>query len=166
MDIQNCSTQFSVRKLTDSDVLQVYELCKNNPIYYQHCLPFVSKESIRKDMAALPPHKTMEDKFYVGYFDGNKLITVLDLIRGFPDKDTVFIGFFMMDIAMQHKGVGTKIIDDLCLYLQQQGYSHIRLSWVKGNPQAEHFWHKNGFIETGVTSQTENYTMIFAQRDL
>lgn len=166
MDIQNCSTKFSVRKLTDSDVLQVYELCKNNPIYYQHCLPFVSKESIRKDMAALPPHKTMEDKFYVGYFNGNKLITVLDLIRGFPDKDTVFIGFFMMDIAMQHKGVGTKIIDDLCLYLQQQGYSHIRLSWVMGNPQAEHFWHKNGFIETGVTSQTENYTMIFAQRDL
>ena len=117
-------------------------------------------------MAALPPHKTMEDKFYVGYFDGNKLIAVLDLIRKFPDKATAFIGFFMMDIAMQHKGVGTKIIDDLCLYLRQQGYSHIRLSWVKGNPQAEHFWHKNGFIETGVTSQTENYTMIFAQRDL
>lgn len=117
-------------------------------------------------MSALPPHKTIEDKFYVGYFDGNKLIAVLDLICEFPDKDTVFIGFFMMDIAMQHNGVGTKLIDDLCLYLQQQGYSHIQLSWVKGNPQSEHFWHKNGFIETGVTSQTENYTMIFAQREL
>ncbi len=166
MDIQNFSAQFSVRKLTDSDVPQIYELCKNNPLYYEHCPPFVSVESIRKDMSALPPHKTMEDKFYVGYFDGNKLIAVLDLIREFPDKATAFIGFFMMDIAMQHKGIGTKIIDDLCLYLQQQGYSHIRLSWVYGNPQAEHFWHKNGFTETGVTSQTENYTMIFAQRDL
>ena len=166
MDIQNFSTQFSVRILTDSDVAQVYELCKNNPIYYQHCPPLVSEESIRKDMASLPPHKTMEDKFYVGYFDENKLIAVLDLIREFPDKDTVFIGFFMMDIAMQHKGVGTKIIDELCLYLQQQGYYHIRLGWVEGNPQAEHFWHKNGFTETGVTSQTENYIMIFAQRDL
>lgn len=166
MDIQNFSAQFSVRILTDSDVSQVYELCKNNPIYYQHCPPFVSEKSIRKDMAALPPHKTMEDKFYVGYFDQNKLIAVLDLIREFPDKDTVFIGFFMVDIGVQHKGVGTKIIDDLCLYLQQQGYSHIRLSWVKSNPQAEHFWHKNGFTETGVTSQTENYTMIFAQRDI
>lgn len=166
MEIEKISTKFCIRTLTDSDIPQIYELCKNNPVYYQHCPPFVSIESIQKDMSALPPHKTMEDKFYVGYFDGNKLIAVLDLICEFPDKDTVFIGFFMMDIAMQHNGVGTKLIDDLCLYLQQQGYSHIRLSWVKGNPQSEHFWHKNGFIETGVTSQTENYTMIFAQREL
>lgn len=93
MDIQNFSTQFSIKILTDNDVLQVYELCKNNPIYYQHCPPFVSKESIRKDMAALPPHRTMEDKFYVGYFDENKLTAVLDLIRGFPDKDTVSLDF-------------------------------------------------------------------------
>lgn len=100
MDIQNFSTQFSVRTLTALDVPQIYELCKDNPLYYEHCLPFVSEESIRKDMDALPPHKTMEDKFYVGYFDGNKLIAVLDLIREFPDKDTVFIGFFMINIAM------------------------------------------------------------------
>lgn len=166
MDIEKFSTEFSVRTLTDNDVSQVYELCKNNILYYEYCPPFVTLESIQRDMTAIPPHKTMEDKFYVGYFDGNKLIAVLDLIRKFPDKDTVFIGFFMMDIEMQHKGVGTEIIGELCFYLQQQGYSHIRLSWVKGNPQAEYFWHKNGFIETGVRSRTENYTMIFAQREL
>lgn len=166
MDTEKLSTKFIVRTLTASDIPQIYELCKSNPLYYEHCSPFVSAESIRKDMAALPPHKTMEDKFYVGYFDGNKLIAVLDLIREYPDKATVFIGFFMMNVTMQYRGVGTGIIDELCLHLQQQGYSHIRLSWVKGNPQAEHFWHKNGFAETGVTSQTENYTMIFAQRKL
>lgn len=132
MDIQNFSTQFSVRTLTASDVPQIYELCKSNPLYYEHCPPFVSLESIQRDMTALPPHKTMEDKFYVGYFDGNKLIAVLDLIREFPDKDTVFIGFCMMDVTIQHKGVGTEIIDELCFFLQQQGYSHIRLSWCMG----------------------------------
>ncbi|MCI8847954.1 MAG: GNAT family N-acetyltransferase, partial [Oscillibacter sp.] len=30
----------------------------------------------------------------------------------------------------------------------------------------EHFWHKNGFRETGVTYDTENYTVIVAQRGL
>ena len=25
------------------------------------------------------------------------------------------------------------------------GFRTIRLAWVKGNPQAEHFWIKNGF---------------------
>lgn len=50
MEIQNFSAQFSVRKLTDNDVSQIYELCKNNHIYYQYCPPFVSEESIQKDM--------------------------------------------------------------------------------------------------------------------
>lgn len=80
MDIQNFSTQFIVRTLTALDVPQIYELCKSNPLYYEHCPPFVSEERIRKDIAALPPHKTIEDKFYVGYFDGNKLIAATRLL--------------------------------------------------------------------------------------
>lgn len=166
MDIQDFSEQFNVRILNDSDVPQIYELCKNNRIYYKYCPPFVSEESICKDMSALPPNKSPEDKFYVGYFDNEKLIAVLDLIREYPVKDTVFIGFFMVDISAQNKGVGSEIIAELCLCLQKYNYSHVRLGWVEGNKQAESFWHKNGFEETGVTSQTETYRIIFAQRDI
>ena len=46
------------------------------------------------------------------------------------------------------------------------GMKEIRLGWVDGNPQAEHFWHKNGFKETGATNVTEAYTVIVARREL
>lgn len=90
----------------------------------------------------------------------------MDFIKGFPNDRTAFIGFFMTDISVQNKGVGSEIIHELCAYLKEYGFSVIRLGWVKGNPQAEHFWHKNGFTETGVTNDTNNYTVIAARRDL
>ena len=46
------------------------------------------------------------------------------------------------------------------------GILSIRLGWVNGNPQAEHFWHKNGFAETGITYDTGNYIVVVAQKDL
>jgi hypothetical protein len=44
------------------------------------------------------------------------------------------------------------------------GMKEVRLCWVDGNPQAEHFWHKNGFKETGATNVTEAYTAIVARK--
>ena len=35
---------------------------------------------------------------------------------------------------------------------------------MKGNSQAEHFWKKNLFIETRITYDTDNYTVVVAQR--
>ena len=96
--IEQLSKQYEVRKLTDTDVAAVYALCKGNPLYYQYCPPFVTEDSIRADMAALPPHKTVEDKYYLGFFEGDRLMAVMDLILRFPTEETVFVGFFMMNM--------------------------------------------------------------------
>ena len=37
---------------------------------------------------------------------------------------------------------------------------------MKGNSQAEHFWKKNLFIETRNTYDTDNYTVVVAQRTI
>lgn len=166
MDITALSARYRVRRLTPDDVSLVYALCRENTLYYQYCPPFVTEEGIIGDMAALPPRKTLSDKYYVGYFDGEKLVAVMDLIVSFPDESTAFIGFFMTDVSVQHAGIGSGIIDELCAAMPSFGYKSIRLGWVKGNPQAESFWHKNGFTETGVTYDTDSYTVVVAQRNL
>ena len=117
-------------------------------------------------MNALPPNKDMCDKYYVGYYDENKLIAVMDLIMAYPDTSTAFIGFFMTDVSVQNMGIGSRIIEELCVNLSRTGTASLRLGWVKGNPQAEHFWHKNGFTETGAAYKTDRYTVIVAQRSL
>ncbi|MBD5532279.1 MAG: GNAT family N-acetyltransferase [Lachnospiraceae bacterium] len=166
MLVTNFSDQYHIRRLTEEDVEIIYALCKQNRLYYEYCPPFVTRDSIRRDMQALPPKKSMEDKHYIGWFDGDRLIAVMDLIDGYPDARTAFVGFFMTDVSVQRKGVGTAIIRELCAYLCTQQYKAVRLGWVKGNPQSEAFWHKNQFVETGVTYDTDGYTVIVAQRTL
>ena len=79
---------------------------------------------------------------------------------------TAFIGFFMTDTSVQNAGIGSGIINTLCSFLKNYGFSNVRLGWVKGNPQAEHFWKKNLFIEIGVTYDTDDYTVVAAQRTI
>lgn len=166
MQIENISDRYRVRKLAEEEVEIIFALCRQNGIYYQYCPPFVTRDSIRRDMQALPPKKSMEDKYYIGYFDTDRLIAVMDLIDGYPDERTAFIGFFMTDVSVQRKGVGTAIISGLCACLHAQRYEAVRLGWVKGNPQSEAFWHKNQFVETGVTYETDGYTVVVAKREL
>ena len=166
MDITKFSGVFCVRRLGEGDLPAILSLCSRNNLYYQYCPPFVTEQGIISDMKALPPKKTLSDKYYLGYFNGEKLIAVMDLITAFPNEKTAFIGFFMTDVSVQNAGIGSRIIGELCSYLPAIGYSSIRLGWVKGNPQAEHFWHKNGFTETGVTYDTDKYTVVVAGREL
>ena len=166
IDVSLFSDRYFVRRMASDDVGEIHKLCRNNALYYKYCPPFVTEQSIADDMKALPPNKEAFDKYYLGYYDGEKLIAVMDFILGYPDKKTAFIGFFMTDVSVQRIGVGSTIIRDLYLYLKAYGLTSIRLGWVKGNPQAKHFWRKNGFTETGVTYNTDTYTVVVAQRVL
>lgn len=166
MDIAAFSARYQVRRLDRRDVPAVLALCRQNSLYYRHCPPPVTEERILHDMEALPPRKMPADKYYLGYFDGDRLIAVMDFIASFPDEKTAFIGFFMTDVSVQNAGVGSGIIGELCACLPRAGFTAVRLGWVRGNQQSEHFWHKNGFTETGVTYDTDGYTVIVARRNL
>lgn len=157
---------FSVKRLTEQDVSQIYELFMGNPLYFLHCPPSPSDESIRQDMRALPPGKTYEDKHYIGLFAGDCLVAVLDLITSYPKETTLFIGFFMLRSEEQGKGLGTEIVSELCNFVRKRGFTHIRLGYVKGNPQSKAFWEKNHFVPTGIETQSENYTIVILERDL
>ena len=166
MDLTKLSGQYIVRLLTEDDIPAVYTLCSTNPLYYQYFPEPLTEESIRADMHILPPHTPRNDKYYAGYFSTGRLIAVLDLICGYPDPATAFIGFFMTDRAIQHRGIGSRIITDLCSYLKEEGFLRIRLAFVSTNPQAAHFWHKNGFTDTGQVYEQEHYTLTAAERML
>lgn len=87
----------------------------------------MTRKSIESDMVALPDNVDFKDKYYVGYFKNEKLIAVLDLIDGYPKKDILFIGFFMMDISIQKNGVGSAIVNELIDYLTTLKYKEVRL---------------------------------------
>ena len=163
IEINRISKEYEVRMLNESDVQQVYNLCSKNELYYQYCPPYVTTDSIKADMTALPPGVTQDNKYYIGFYDSGKLIAVMDLILGYPDEDAAYIGFFMTDVSVQNKGVGSGIISELRHFLNDNGFSNIKLCWVQGNPQAEHFWHKNGFRETGKVYDMDDFYVVEAE---
>ena len=99
MNINSLSQKYSVRKLDENDVDIIYDMSCKNDIFYQYHPPFVTRESILDDMGALPPGKGYDDKFYVGFFENDSLVGLMDLILDYPEKEISFIGFTII-----HKG--------------------------------------------------------------
>ena len=166
MNVNDFSKEYSVRTLIEEDIPSVLSLCKDNTLYYEYYPPLPNTLSIKEDMYALPKNKMMKDKYYVGYFEKNELIGVMDLIKDYPNNETCFIGFFMIKKDKQNKGKGSSIIDELCFYLKTLGYKYLKLAWVKGNPESEHFWLKKDFVNIGETKDQNNNAVIVAIRKL
>lgn len=150
MNVEQLSNTFKVRILSSEDVNLIYDLSIKNELFYQYHPPFVTKESILKDMEALPPGINQENKYYIGFFEGEILAAVMDLILGYPTEDTAFIGLFMMNAEYQNQGIGSRIIRECAAHLQMSGYRKFRLGVDKGNPQSNAFWKKNGFTTVDV----------------
>ena len=100
-------------------------------------------------MTALPSEKCAADKHYLGFFDGETLIAVLDLIERYPKNDTAYIGFFMTKKERQGYGLGSTFIGELMDELRRERFRKVRLAVDRGNPQSKAFWKKNGFALTG-----------------
>ena len=165
MEIHELSEVYEVRIAVEADIPDILRLCRGNPMYYRYCPPEVSEESVREDMVKLPPKKSKEDKFYLCFWDKDRLTAVMDLILKYPNDETAFIGFFMVDSEAQGKGTGSRIVEDVFKRLKRE-FSSVRLGYVKGNEQSRRFWEKNGFVPTGIVLKEEEYEIVVTEKNI
>lgn len=145
LNIKNLSKDYKVEKLTEDDVETIYNLCQGNKLFYRYCQAEPSREQILSDLYIRPEGLSKDDKYYLGFFKDEVLVAVLDILDGYPDEETCFIGFFMVNILFQGQGIGSEIIENLLEYIKKVGKGKVRLGIDKGNPQSKAFWQKNGF---------------------
>lgn len=145
IDIATLSARYRVRRMNDADADAILALCLENAQYYRYCGRQPSRELVLNDLHMTPPDTPPSDKYYVGFYDGDALTAIMDLIDGYPDARTAFIGFFMVNRRLQGRNVGTEIVGEVCRSIRDQGIRRVRLAIDKGNPQSTHFWKKNGF---------------------
>jgi len=165
IDLKNLSSTYDVRKLTTEDVDMIHAFCASNTQYYEFCGKEISVELIENDLTAVPPGIPMEQKYYVGFFEKNKLVAIMDLVDGYPNVQTVYIGFFMMNHELQGSGIGSKFVLEALEYLHRLGFEKCQLGIDKENPQSNHFWKKNGFQVIREGSSEEGVILI-AERQL
>lgn len=145
IDVTKLSSRYAVRRLHGSDAEAVLALCRENTQYYEYCEAEPSKEQVLRDMSVTPPGTALSSKYYLGFYQGETLVAVMDLIDGYPEPEYAFIGFFMMNKGFQGRQLGSAIIGEAAACLKSIGRTALRLGIDKGNPQSTHFWKKNGF---------------------
>ena len=145
IDLSTLSAQYAVRRLSDADADAVLALCEGNALFYQYCGAAPTREQVLADMHITPPGIDESRKYYIGFYQGGELVAVMDLIEGYPDPETAFIGFFMMNARFQGRQIGSAVIREAGNALRRGGMTSVRLAIDKANPQSTHFWKKNGF---------------------
>ena len=104
LNISQLSTKYNIKKMGEEDISRILNLEYGNPLYFAYCPPKPCRETVLNDLKALPEGKSLEDKFYIGFFEKDRLIAIMDFILSFSKEDTIFIGLFMMDSKESGKG--------------------------------------------------------------
>lgn len=162
MKISQFSNRYQVRKLADTDLEQVLALYQTNTLYFEHSPPLPSLESLANDLVDCPPGKELSDKYFLGFWDKERLVAILDLIDGYPTAEIAYIGLFMVDSRLSGQGLGSKILAELLSQLATY-FKKVRLGYVESNPQSSHFWSKVGFCPTGEVKEIAGKTIVIAE---
>ncbi len=145
IDVTKLSARYRVRALCERDIGAVLAIYLENGLFFRYCAAKPTREQVLEDMTVTPPHTARSAKHFVGFFRQEELIAVMDLIDGYPQPDIAYLGLFMLKAAEQGKGHGGAILREAEAFLKAGGFRAIRLAINKGNPQATHFWQKNGY---------------------
>ena len=167
LDISTLSSEYEVRDITENDITDVYRLCRANRKYYRYIHRKPSLRDLTDVISNVPQDTAPENKRFVGFYDreGN-LIAILDLILGYPDSSSVFLGWFMVDAQMQGQGIGSQIFADVRASMLAEGYRSISLGCVKNNTEALGFWQSQGFCLTGEEIEQPDYTTVIMERSI
>src|SRR5262249_45622080 len=102
-------------------------------------------DDARSLFEALAPGCAPEDKHIFGFFDGADLIGVLDVVRGYPEPRTWFVGLLLLDAAWRGRGLGERIMAALEGRVLAAGGARLELLVQDTNPGGLRFWTGLGF---------------------
>ena len=166
LDIQALGTEYDVRRMTEADIADVYQLARGNRRFYRTIGIRPSRENLTEVISDVPKGAAPAGKHFVGFFDGDDLVAVLDLITGYPEPDDAFIGWFMVDAERQGRGVGSNIFADVRAALSAQGYDHLEVICPQMSESGRAFWEAQGFAVSGSDDDMREYPVLRMARDI
>ena len=137
--------EWEIRPVEEDDfdaVLAMLERCSD--FFDLSGIP-ITAESMRQDIAELPPRCMPEQKRYVALWKDGAPWMALDLVEGWPRPKTLFVGLFVMDPALRRQGVGRTVMTALLKAAKGAGFDRARLGCLLDNPSGHAFWQAMGF---------------------
>ena len=165
-NLESLSSEYDVRRLTESDITDIYNLCKWNTRYYNRIKEQPSRRNLTSVISDPKEGDEKAGKLVAGFYEGDKLVAFMDLVLGYPEEGDAFIGWLMVDIDEQGKGVGSQIVADVRATLKAQGYKRISLGCYEENEPAIEFWKSQGFSMTGETMEQNGRQTLIMERSI
>ena len=150
LDIQTLSSAFAVRPIESENLPEVFALARSNRVYFRYLHERPTKANLTALITRLPEGAQPTERHFVGLYDEDGyLVAVLNLVCGWPDERTAFVGWFMVAADMQRQGVGSQLAADLRAALAAQGYERIELQLPERDADGIAFWLSQGFAVHG-----------------
>ncbi len=157
---------------TELDVDRAYRIYRSNEEYFQLVSGKApSRPDVLNDRDACPPDVPLGQKKYGMYllaaYKGGRAdsrmgaehrshgdndnssyepIAVVDVLEGFPDEKTYYIGLFLIDGTCHRRGLGKALYKQMESEAKLRGFERIRLGVVDTNHGARAFWKAMGFV--------------------
>ena len=160
------SISLSLQRVDSSSENLVQEILEDAPTYQLNTegIGFISKDAGLSTLTALPPNCKAHQKHVFLLREGAAPIGVADVIQGFPDDETSFLGLLLVRESLQRQGLGEHFYRQLeTIIVSELGCKKIRLAVVDSNPAAG-FWGKMGFVFTGETRPHEGASLKSVKR--
>jgi ribosomal protein S18 acetylase RimI-like enzyme len=101
-------------------------------------------------MRELPPGVTPERR-YMYLIDQ---LALIDLVDGYPDAQTWFLGLIFVARSARGAGLGTQLIETLCSHVRRSGGRALRLGVAVDNLRARTLYDRLGFLHVARRSRT------------
>lgn len=143
--------EVTLRELDAGDEDELQALLESDPDYTVRVTGYPPGPSDALSLLMVRPESVDQShKVVLGAYDGSALVAVVDLLRGYPTAECVFVGLLLVDGARQGSGVGAAAMAAVERYAAQWPEARrFRLAVVDTNASVLGFWRRMGFEATG-----------------
>ena len=131
-----------IQRATVADAPAIQALFATDPEYFVR----VEGAPLRDDEALIclderPPDVDLDKKHVFLVED----VALLDMLEGFPDDHTWFLGLIFLAPAARGRGLGTRLVEAVCDHARSHGAKALRLAVALTNPGADRLYKRLGF---------------------
>jgi len=136
-----------IKIIDETHVNEIQNLCFNCSDYFlmEQGKIANSDEGINI-LKAIPPNKTLEEKYVYGLFNETEnLVGLMDINKDYPEKNTWMLGLLLIDPAERRKGLGRDFHEEIKAIVKAEKGSKIRIGVLEENKSVIIFWNNLGY---------------------
>lgn len=143
--LQNLLPKYTVEPVTSVNLSEYEPVFYSNTEYYYLT---DGRPATRKDIEDTVSMFASEDVHNIGVSESRSPAAFLNILEGYPARETLYVGLFLVNREFQRKSVGTTVMTALICAARDFNFKNLCLSVQSNNIGGLAFWKKLGFYET------------------